>query len=326
MMARKIALCSIPAAGFALVSVLWLIVLLSVIAMGLSYTSRQSTQAMISLVGGTQARYLAEGGVQLVIMNLLSRDATQRLLADGETIDVELPGGHVEVTVSDENGKVDINAAREPLLARLFYSLDVEQEIADALADAIADFRDEDDLTRLNGAEDTDYLAAGRLEGAKDAPFTSVEELQQVLGMTPEIYRAVLPYVTIYSRHQGINPEVASLQVLTAVSDDSPMTLESYIQQRRMNHRDNLPMPSPPVIDRQFLSRTRGVTYSLTAAGITESGQESGMSTTVRLRRGRNRMSIETIDWQPFIERNDREWAAAEAELVGGEEDEGAQK
>ncbi len=290
--------------GFALVSVLWLIVLLSVLAMGLSYTSRQSTQAMISLVGGTQARYLAEGGVQLVTMNLLSRNAADRMLADGETIDVELPGGHVNVTVTDENGKVDINAARETLLARLFYSLDIDQSIADALADAIADFRDDDDLARLNGAEDSDYLAAGLMAGAKDAPFTSVTELQQVLGMTPEIYRAVLPYITIYSRHQGINPEVASLQVLMAVSDNSPMTLESYIQQRRANHRDKLPMPSPPAIDRQLLSRTRGVTYAMTAIGVTDAGQQSGMSTTIRVRRGRNRMSIETIDWQPFIERS----------------------
>ncbi|TNE75957.1 MAG: general secretion pathway protein GspK [Gammaproteobacteria bacterium] len=311
----------LPGAGFALVSVLWLIVLLSVLAMGLSYTSRQSTQTMIALVGGTQARYLAEGGVQLVIMNLLSRDTVQRLLADGETLDVELPGGHVEVTVSDENGKVDINAAREPLLARLFYSLDVEQTVADALADAIADYRDEDDLVRLNGAEDADYLAAGLINGAKDAPFTSVEELQQVLGMTPEIYRAVLPYVTIYSRHQGINPEVASLQVLMAVSDDSPMTLESYIRQRRMNHRDELPMPAAPVISRQFLSRTRGVTYSLTATGVTESGQASGMSTTIRLRRGRSRMSIETIDWQPFIERNISDWTSVESETTSDNRD-----
>ncbi|WP_461481560.1 type II secretion system minor pseudopilin [Porticoccus sp.] len=293
--------------GFALVSVLWLIVLLSVLAMGLSYSSRQSTQAMISLVGGTQARYLAEGGVQLVTMNLLSRDPADRLLADGETIELDLPGGHANVTVSDENGKVDINAAREPLLARLFYSLDVDQAIADALADAIADFRDEDDLTRLNGAEDDDYIAAGRPAGAKDAPFTSVEELQQVLGMTPEIYRAVVPYITIYSRHQGINPEVAALQVLMAVSDNSPMTLESYIQMRRANHRDKLSMPAPPAVDRQFLSRTRGVTYAMTAVGVTEAGQQSGISTTIRLRRGRNRMSIETIDWHPFIERNSNE-------------------
>lgn len=289
--------------GFALVSVLWLIVLLSVLAMGLSYASRQSTHAMISLVGGTQARYLAEGGVQLVIMNLLSRNPADRLLADGEVIDVELPGGLVEITVSDESGKIDINGAREALLARLFYSLEVEQPIADALADAIADFRDDDDLTRLNGAEDPDYLAAGLPQGAKDAPFTSVDELQQVLGMTPDIYQAMLPYVTIYSRHQGINPEVASLQVLMAVSDDSPMSLESYIQQRRINHRDNLPMPSPPVIDRQFYARTRGVTYTMTAVGKTEAGQQSGMSTTVRLRRGRNRISIETVNWQPFIDR-----------------------
>ncbi|HEB26796.1 MAG TPA: hypothetical protein ENI05_03320 [Porticoccus sp.] len=287
--------------GFALISVLWLIVLLTVIAGGLSYTSRQSTQAMSALMGGTQARYLADGAAQLVMMNLLSRTPTDRLLADGETIDVVLPGGHALVTVMDENGKIDINAARGGLLARLFYSLDVEQSQADALADAIADYRDKDELKRLNGAESDDYFAAGMTWGTKDSAFTSVDELQRVYGMQPEIYRAMLPYVTIYARNQGVNPDVASLQVLMAVSDDSVPTLESYIDQRRDNHQNGLPLPSPPTVAREFLSRTRGVTYSLRAVGMTESGQQSGLSTTIRLRRGRNRLSIETIDWQPYI-------------------------
>ena len=169
------------------------------------------------------------------------------------------------------------------------------------MADAIADYRDKDELKRLNGAENDDYLAAGLAWGTKDSAFTRVGELQRVYGMRPEIYRAMLPYVTIYSRHQGINPEVASLQVLTAVSDDSIPTLESYISQRRDNHQNGLPLPTPPTIAREILSRTRGVTYLLTAVGVTESGQESGLSTTIRLRRGRNRLSIETIDWQPYI-------------------------
>lgn len=305
--------------GFALISVLWLIVLLTVIAGGLSYASRQSTQSMASLMGGTKAHYLADGAAQLVMMNLLSRTPEDRLLADGETIDVTLPGGHVLVTVMDENGKIDINAARETLLARLFYSLDVEQEQADALADAIVDYRDKDDLQRLNGAEEEDYRAAGLGWGPKNSAFTSVDELQRVYGMQPDIYQAMKPYITIYSRSQGVNPEVASFQVLLAISDDSDLTLESYINQRRENHEQGLQPPAPPAIARELKSRTRGVTYRLKAIGVTESGQQSGLSTTIRLRRGRNRLSIETIEWQPYVNNSaDRE--ASSDILLGGEQ------
>jgi general secretion pathway protein K len=287
--------------GFALISVLWLVILLTVIAGGLSYTSRQSTQSMSVLIGGIQARYLADGAAQLVMMNLLSRSATDRLLADGETIEVALLDGHALITVRDENGKIDINAAKSALLARLLYSLDVEQLQADAIADAIADYRDKDELKRLNGAESADYFAAGLTWGAKDSVFTSVEELQRVYGMQPEIYRAMLPYVTIYTRHKGVNPEVAPLKVLMAISDDPVPTLENYIEQRRDNHQNGLPLPSAPTIARELLSHTRGITYSLMAIGVTESEQQSGLSTTIRLIRGRNRLSIETIDWQPYI-------------------------
>lgn len=303
--------------GFALISVLWLIVLLTVIAGGLSYATRQSTQSMASLMGGTKAHYLADGAAQLVMMNLLSRTPEDRLLADGETIDVILPGGHVLVTVMDENGKIDINAAKETLLARLFYSLDVEQEQADALADAIADYRDKDDLQRLNGAEDEDYQAAGLSWGPKNSAFTSVDELQRVYGMQPEIYQAMKPYITIYSRSPGVNPEVASFQVLLAISDDSDLTLESYINQRRENHEHGLRPPAAPAIARELKTRTRGVTYSLKAVGITESGQQSGLSTTIRLRRGRNRLSIETIEWQPYVN-NSAEQKAPSGILLGG--------
>jgi general secretion pathway protein K len=47
------------------------------------------------------------------------------------------------------------------------------------LVDAILDWRDEDDLHLVNGAEDPDYKAAGLPYGAKDGPFDSLEELQQ---------------------------------------------------------------------------------------------------------------------------------------------------
>ena len=57
--------------GFALVSALWILVLVSVIASALAWSNRQSVRAMAAITGGVQARYLVEGAVQLVNANLL---------------------------------------------------------------------------------------------------------------------------------------------------------------------------------------------------------------------------------------------------------------
>ena len=286
--------------GFVLVAVLWLIMLLSIMAMGLSYSSRQSVRSMSALVGGTQARYLAQGGVQLALANLLNTEAGERLLGDNESVVLELPHGEVELSVIDESGKIDINVAGAELLARLFVSVEVSEEDAEALADAVLDYRDEDDLPGVHGAEDKQYQSADLPWESKDSAFTNVDEMQRVYGMERWIYQAIVPHLTIYSRSKGVNPEVASLQILQALSDDSLSALESYVDQRRENHLEGLAMPESPLIERQFVSRSRGETFTISASGRTPSGQRSAITTTVRLKRGENQETIEILNWQPY--------------------------
>ena len=80
-------------------------------------------------------------------------------------------------------------------------------EDAVTLSERIADFRDIDNLRRLHGAEDPEYLAAGLAAGAKDAAFDTVGELGQVLGMTPALAEAVTPFVTVYNGRSQFDPE-----------------------------------------------------------------------------------------------------------------------
>jgi general secretion pathway protein K len=274
--------------------------LLSTIALGLAYNSRQSVQSVGSLVAGAQARSLAQGGIQLVLANLLNNNKEARLPGDGEAVFLTLPGGQVEVIVSDESGKININAANSELLSRFFVSIDIPEDEADALADAVIDYRDEDNLVGLHGAEDKQYQAADLPWEAKDAAFTNTEELQQVYGMEPWMYRATLPNVTIYSPGKGVDPLVASLQVLLALSDESLEVLENYVHLRRENHVAGLILPEPPVIDREFLSRSRSTTFTIAATGQIPGGQRSSILTTVRLKRGQNSEAVETLSWQPY--------------------------
>lgn len=84
------------------------------------------------------------------------------------------------------------------MLTELFIGVGVEDDAAIALAAAIQDWRDPDDLVSPEGAEDDEYIAAGLDWGPKNAPFDMVSELLQVLGMTPELYRLIERSVTVY--------------------------------------------------------------------------------------------------------------------------------
>ncbi len=126
--------------------------------------------------------------------------------ADGREHVFEFGGGEVRIVIEDEAAKVDLNRAPDALLADLFIAAGLEEQQAAELVDAIADFRDRDDLRRLFGAEDGDYEQAGLPYGAKDAPFEAIEELQRVLGMTQALYRAVAPSITVHNRRRSRQP------------------------------------------------------------------------------------------------------------------------
>lgn len=288
--------------GAVLITALWLLSLMSLMASALVFANRHTLKGMADITGGIQARYLSEGAIQLVYSNLIKSQESQRLLADGEILNLKLPGGSVQLQVTDEGGKVDLNGADAILLARLLYSINVDMTRADAIADAIVDYRDRDDLRHLNGAEDAEYEAAGLGWGPKNAQFSSIFELRKVLGMDDALFTALQPHVTIYTRQRGVNPMVASLTVLAAVSDDSLFSLENFVEQRRTNHSDGLPLPKPPSVDRRFLSMARGTVYKLSALGEMDNGKTSGLTTIIRLRRARQNAVIETLEWLPYVE------------------------
>ncbi len=187
--------------GIALIAVLWMLVLLSLIAATLSLESRSSTHVARNMADVAAARVAADAGIQRAILALDSAGGADKtkFRADGTVYGWRFGNTAVRISIQDEAAKIDLNQAPEPLLVALFASIGVDQARSQALAGAIADFRDADSLRHLRGAEQADYRDAGLTWGPKNAPFQSVEELQQVFGVTPEIYRRVSPDLTVYS-------------------------------------------------------------------------------------------------------------------------------
>ena len=99
-----------------------------------------------------------------------------------------------------------------------------------------------------------------------------MEELQQVLGITPALYRRLAPGLTVYSRQPGINPEIAPAEVLKAIPGLDPQAVDEYLEQRAHNQAQGLPPPEPLAVAGPYLSRGRRLTYHIAAEARVENG------------------------------------------------------
>ena len=117
---------------------------------------------------------------------------------------------------------------------------------AAALVDAIADWRDADDLRRPNGAEAPEYRAANLKYVPANAPFETIGDVARVLGMTQAVFQRIAPLITVYSRRPGINPATAARGVLLALPDATPEMVDAYIDQRAQALAGKLPAPPFP--------------------------------------------------------------------------------
>ena len=114
----------------------------------------------------------------------------------------------------DAAGLVDINFAPQDVFEQLFVKLDVKKERAAQLAAAIVDFRSLNDGQTVGNIDPAQYAATGRAYGPKHAPFATTGELEQVLGMTRDLFSRVHPFVTTHSRMTYIDPNVASSEIM----------------------------------------------------------------------------------------------------------------
>jgi general secretion pathway protein K len=233
--------------GVALVLVLWVSVLLTVVAS--SFIVERRTEAIIvrNSVSLARAEAAADAGVYRGIYDMYRSDnPPERWKRDGSVQEWSFDSIPVRVELRDESAKIDINTASEPLLRGLLTSSGLSDADAAKLLDAILDWRDPDALKRPNGAEEPDYRDAGLTYKPANSAFQAIEELQLVLGMRPELYRRLAPSITVFSRQPGVNPQIASREVLLAIPGLTPEIVDRYVADREEARRQGLPLPALP--------------------------------------------------------------------------------
>jgi len=255
--------------GAALLLVLWLVALLTALVGAYALTAR--IEALQGRVGsrGAMAQEIARAGMEYALVRVADRNPETHWQPNGRAYAWRFDGHDVQVRIIDETGKVDLNQADVPLLSRLMQALGEPPDASDALAAAIVDWRDADDLSQpVGGAEDGDYAAAGRPYGAKDAPFETIAELEQVLGMTPDLYARLEPFLTLYSGRGQPDATYAQGPVLVAMGMDAT----AWLAQRE----------AAGAAGALQLVGTGSGTYSIESRARLADGRETSLRTVVR--------------------------------------------
>jgi general secretion pathway protein K len=250
--------------GVALIVVVWVVMVLSLLIAGFAFTMQVETQIASYHRKSVQALAVAHSGVEVAKMFLV-QDAVSPTTSGADFLDEAwshneefyqnhvVGSGFYNVTVTDEESKLNINQLTQLQLRRLLNLLDVEWGNVDVVVDSILDWIDDNDLTRLEGAESDYYMSLVPPYRAKNAPIDQLDELLLVRGVTPEILYGtpatedeearpgLIDFVTTMpTRHVNIN--TASPVVLQVALDIDSQTAENIVT-RRNGAGGDTPMP-----------------------------------------------------------------------------------
>jgi general secretion pathway protein K len=178
-------------AGFALVAVIWSLGLISLLGMAVIVGARYRTKVTSNLASTMAAAAAAESAVNLAITAVLTTAPDQNVKFP---LRCQMPGGEiVTIAVEEEAGKVDLNTATPATLARLFTALSLDQSAGTRIAGNIVEFRDP-------GSKDKDPRPVSeKPNDAKKIRLTTIMQLDQIGGISPDLFRKARRFVTVSS-------------------------------------------------------------------------------------------------------------------------------
>jgi type II secretory pathway component PulK len=239
--------------GFAVVLVLWTLVLLSTIALTLASTVGTETKAAQDLWNDLQAERLAISGHQFEEyletrgLGVSTEDLTGLPvdpLVPGYRYRVRLDSGTIDFLLEGENGKIDLVSADEETLIRFFTAWTGDAARGRRISDSILDWTDPDDSPRPLGAEAAAYAGNGYLPrnaslGAADLflikglmPTDFFPSTIESDGGAVILRNGLSGVTTTVPVGRGVNPNYASTVVLQSVPGMTSHLLETILALR----------------------------------------------------------------------------------------------
>jgi len=221
--------------GIILIVVLWVLAILSVLAVGLGRNARIDLALVKHRVGKLKADSLifaaynySTNQIRLDTENQksLATDTVYRCGVDlqEDTIpedifkNVSLADGFFDISYAleddlgrqdicygfqDEERRINLNGidrSNYGILVNLLMLTGLSEQQAEMLAAQVVDWHDTDSekMTISYGAEKDDYLSSSKPYRCKDLPFENIEELLLLKDMTEDVFKKVKNYLTVF--------------------------------------------------------------------------------------------------------------------------------
>jgi len=309
--------------GFALLAVMLVLTLLAVVVTEFAFSMRLEAAMARSYRNGLLATHLAEAGVQQAIREVVSQAQITALDEDGQAVfyralpgqalplrlpalprlHVPLGAGEFSYRITDETARLDLNRAGPERLDRLLTALGVEKPQRDVVNDSLQDWRDRDELPRLNGAESEDfYLRLPVPYRSRNSNLQDAAEVLQIRGVTRELYfgmadRPGLGDLVTAVPLNAVNLNTAAAPVLKALGLSDAESADV------LQTRQRAPFISVPG---RFVGRglvVGSATFRIHAEGRIAGSAPRHIVAVVQRGGRRGPVGVTILSWRPEIER-----------------------
>ena len=170
----------------ALVAVLWIVILLTVMVAVLAKTTRVETRLSFGNDLNLKNRWACRAALETTLALLIEDDRACDSLNDlwydndDDCTDISMDTVSFTVQITDEAAKLNINTVAKGKLMLL-------PDMTEDIADAIIDWRDDDDTPQQLGTEGGYYANLTPGYQIRNAPFRTIRELLLVKDVTPEL-------------------------------------------------------------------------------------------------------------------------------------------
>ncbi|MEA2745646.1 MAG: ral secretion pathway protein [Acetobacteraceae bacterium] len=202
--------------GFALLMVLWTMGLLALLVTQFATTGRTETRVAANLRANAAAQAAADGGLHEAILRLLQGVWGP----DDRPRTIRAPDGVVEIRVLNQASKVNPNVATLATMQTLLTRAGIDPGKAAALSRAIIDWRSSGPKSVSGGSKISQYQSAGLPYAPAGKLFDSVEEIGQVVGMTPALLARIRPFLSVYQESDTEEPGSGTGQAFPATDRD----------------------------------------------------------------------------------------------------------
>jgi hypothetical protein len=188
-----------PERGIALISVLWVLLLLSGLAGAAAFMARTGAILTHKLGEFAQAESTTNAAIVNAIAMLSDEKASRHPRIEGQPQTLDFQGIPVAVSISFEAGRIDVNTADDDLILAFLYSQGIPEDRATVMLSDLRKYQ---------------HVANGP---APQGTLRTIDELKKISSWAAQALDCWTDSLTVYSGLPSVNPTDATGQAAAAL-------------------------------------------------------------------------------------------------------------